>query len=201
MSQISETSASSPTENGLRRVKNTGNARFIDFYDGAEYLVEPGGEIVVPAVATDLWFGNPTFVNRPPYKMERQAEYQRLLVRYGCHVPPPEGPGEDRSMFPQVEVANLNGDRVYTVLDDPKGERVHLAAQTVSDHQALLDQIKQQSDDIERMKDLYKDLMRRDAALADGFATEDAPPTGASPSKRAQTRGKSTVSDISEALT
>ena len=131
-------------------------------WNSRRFTILPGQEDVVPFEVVQTYFGDPRATDitvsvrehpnaMPEWIPDRQTECRRL---YQYYLPSEFGtnrvsfrefvPG-DRSSFangisdraPNVEVYTVSGDRVYTVLDDPYGDRVIAAVPTRSDREAL----------------------------------------------------------------
>ncbi len=106
------------------KVKNTGDVVFRDGFDGTTYAIPPGEEAFLPAAAVLLWFGDNGLFNIDARTKPREKEVQRLRVKYGVY-----GDHDSwDSKTPSVEVYTLQGDRVYTLIEDIDGTKADEAA-------------------------------------------------------------------------
>lgn len=112
-------------------------------YDGRRYRLEPNKKIPVPFAAAALWLGDPRAsgniasvsdeeTGAVAWVPDRDSEHRRLVVRYG---------GEDHYQFPKMEVQDLDGNTVHTVVSDPEGDHVMTVEQTVDEAKAKDDRI------------------------------------------------------------
>jgi hypothetical protein len=115
------------------RLRNTGDKPFRDMFEGNEFTCPPGQEVFVPYGAACVWFGDPA---TPTLNEQRSSAYSKLRARYGILATDPQDKADDS--LPKVEVYTLstNSDglpeRIYTVLDDPKGIRGSSAPDAVN---------------------------------------------------------------------
>lgn len=92
---------------------------------------------------------------------DRASEVSRLRIFYGGEADRPDMEGIN---YPKVEVSNLEGERIYTVLDDPLGDRVISVSQTTQDKDELLAMLQRQQNEI--------DNMRRELGMLDEVTAE-----------------------------
>lgn len=129
------------------RLRNLGTTLWTDKWNNQQYRCAPGGEALVPFAGVCLWFGHPAAIDIPgdPKQKYRTEEFQRLCVKYGVYdkhqefVPGQvfqDDRGNDKNPIPQVEVYDLEGEKLITVLEDPEG---HTAAPFSIEEQANLD--------------------------------------------------------------
>jgi hypothetical protein len=97
------------------KVRNPGDSDFRERYDNRLYVVPPGGETLVPPEAAKLWVGDWDARNFNEIRRPRDDEVNRLKVKYGVYDqdPLPKAP---------LEVYDVAGGRISSVLDDPFGE-------------------------------------------------------------------------------
>lgn len=125
------------TVGAIVRVTNLDPTRiFRGMWDLAEYVIPPGGTDFMPFEAMKLFFGDPratTAVRSSrdgrgivAFLPDRPGEVRRLRLLYdhgfGDYTGR-EGPDVvwDMNKIPHVKVETLDGERVFTVLDDPAG--------------------------------------------------------------------------------
>jgi len=163
-------------------------------WNSRTWTVPVGGETHgIPFEVIKKDFGDPRSTDRvvavretpnsmPEFIPDRMTEvrrlqqlYQNTVIRFREYVP------GDRSFLeegitdraPKVEVYTLAGDRIYTVLDDPYGDRVVAAVPTRSDRDALAAQLAAQSELMAKMQAEVEELRNQ---LAVGSIETDAPP-------------------------
>jgi len=167
-------------------------------WNSRTWTVPVGGETHgVPFEAIKKDFGDPRSTDRvvavrdnpnapPEFIPDRLTEvrrlqqlYQNTVIRFREYVP------GDRSFLeegitdraPKVEIYTLAGDRIYTVLDDPYGDRVIAAVPTRSDRNALADQLTKQSEMMARMQKEMEELRNQLAGPVSERVELDAPPS------------------------
>lgn len=114
------------------RIRNLGTNEWRDKWNNQYYRCQAGGEALVPFAGVCLWFGHPNAIDVPgdPKKKYRTEEFQRLCVKYGVYdrhqefVPGvvfKDDRGNDKNPIPKIEVFDLEGARLVTVMEDPEG--------------------------------------------------------------------------------
>lgn len=153
------------------RVRNVGDEPVKVQWDSRVYKVPVNGETFMPFEAAKLWFGDPRsggnvashrdVMGMVSWIPDRATEVRRLRALYDNQF------GDERVIanHPHVEVYTQQGDRVYTVLDDPDGERTSPAVQSIMDHASLLDQVRRQQATI--------DLLVQQAGIGGPATVED----------------------------
>jgi len=123
------------------RIVNKGSAAFYIQWDSKVYTLEPEKDAFVPFEAACLWFGDPrstgtirsTRDNKGlvGFVPDREAEVRRLRVKFGNLG------GDERFVqnAPNIEVYDIQGTRIVTVLDDPEGKVVNVSMPTVQDRE------------------------------------------------------------------
>lgn len=143
------------------RIKNNSKEDFVGKYDQNVYRVKAGQEAIAPVEASWHWFGRPHAIDGR--KKERTDEVNRLNVLYGLFDDESGSIAEKRERnVPKCEVYDLDGERIYTVLDDPKGERINPSDQSAHEAELMNDQIQK--------------LQRELAALTSAAALADTSP-------------------------
>lgn len=137
------------------RVVNKADDPFVIAWDGRNYKLEPGKDQFVPFECATLWFGDPRSTNLVQSAVndkgirsfipDRESEVRRLRVKYGNQG------GDERyvQVHPFVEVYDVEGNRINTVLDDPDGETINVATPTVADNRDLQSLIERQQKQID----------------------------------------------------
>jgi len=168
------------------KVTNEHPTRFFrGFWDLAEYVIPPGQTEFMPFEAMKLFFGDPRAVDQVrssrdskglvAFLPDRAGEVRRLRLLYdhgfGDYTGK-EGPEVvwEPHKIPQVKVETLDGQRIYTVIDDPAGHSILPAHTTQAEEadlretvvrqgrllQSLMDRLGVTSlDDLETRKNVY----------------------------------------------
>lgn len=135
---------------------NEGDAPVTLMYDSRTYRLEPGRGIPMPFAAVALWFGDPR-ANESVQALrdqrglvafvpDRETEVRRLRAKYDNQL------GDERKITntPSVAIYSIpENERIYTVLDDPQGERVIEVSTTRQEQTDLLGMIARQQKQIE----------------------------------------------------
>lgn len=126
-------------------------------WNSRRYPIPVGSEGFVPFEAAANAFGDPRAAEMMgSYKdeagnvgfiLDRATEVRRLRTLYDNQT----GPENQILYAPQVTVADLEGNPISTVLDDPEGVAVHPVAQTALDRDSLLAQLQRQQRMIEML--------------------------------------------------
>ena len=163
------------------RVKNVGTKRFTDMFNSQPTMIDPGGETLVSMDAVALWLGDPETRDIDARRRHRTDEYERLLTRYGVY----QQEQTWHQVRPQLEVYTLEGVRVATVAEDPRGEGLDIVVSNDSTTETLLrtqlDSMKTQMDAItsalssdRSAKELVADMFADDPVAVDPAAPVDA---------------------------
>lgn len=150
-------------------------------YEPEGFMLEPGAERITHLGVALLYLGNPAAVNRGPTQAEklRDAEIKRVHRKWGfCRGLMSEeawyGAGLDKlsgepcgPFVPQIEVYDLDDNRMWMIHDDPTGERRNpQIAERVMDAQTG----KAMEQELAELKLLVKDLL---ASKNDGAPPPD----------------------------
>lgn len=115
------------------RIKNPTRSTFTAKYDGEAYTVPAGSESIVPIGAMITWAGDPSLRNHNARQKFRSEEVTRLHTKYGAY--------ENEKLWernkPKVEFYTMDGERIWTVVDDPDGEK---ASSNLTDEQTNITQ-------------------------------------------------------------
>lgn len=143
-------------DNGdIVRAVNTGDLPFTIGWDSRQYKLEPGKDTFIPFEAACLWFGDPRSSNSiqsiknqhgmVSFVPDRDSEVRRLRVKYGNIG------GDERFVDPgpSVDLYDLEGNQITTVLDDPEGDDVTVATPTITDQNSLVEMVARQQRQIE----------------------------------------------------
>lgn len=126
------------------QVRNLDDKPLDLLWDSKKYRIAPGAQQPIPFEAAKLAFGDPRsgpqmtsirdFRGVVHWLPDRASEIRRLRCLYDNQA------GDESTVLkhPKVEVFDLEGNRVVTVLDDPAGESVTPANQSVSDSNEIL---------------------------------------------------------------
>lgn len=102
------------------RVRNVGDRDVVFKWNKARYRIPPGADIPVPWPAMVRHMGDPRTVDLPgpdARSKQRTYEFQRLANKYGIY----SHHHKWNANIPKVEAYTLEGERIITVLDDPRG--------------------------------------------------------------------------------
>lgn len=157
-------------EQTIVRVKNLDPVRpFVDDYASQRYVIEPNGETIVPYFAMVYWLGDPRAVdvgdrNSQPHLQHRTMELDRLQTKYGTYGDswyPQEWeineensglyPSSRHRNLPKLEVTSMTGERLFTVIDDPEGNHLNPATQTVNENRNMAEAVVQMQQQIQAL--------------------------------------------------
>lgn len=152
------------------RIKNVGTERFSDMYNSQPTIIEPGGETLVSMEAVALWLGDPETRDLDARRKYRTDEYERLLTRFGVY--------QDEHLWdtvrPQLEVYTLDGARIVTVAEDPRGVGLDIQMSEDSTTETLL---RTQLDTMKTQMDAITSALQADGGaqrvVADMFGADD----------------------------
>lgn len=102
-------------------------------YNSQKYKMAPGGKCIAPFIAVCHWFGHPNAVDVDARNRYRTDEYARLRVSYGVY----DDESKWDEMIPHVEVHDLEGNKITTVLDDPRGDYLTPETSTIAEKAQL----------------------------------------------------------------
>lgn len=152
------------------RVKNVGTERFSDMSNSQPTMIEPGGETLVSMDAVTLWLGDPDSRDFDARRTFRTDEFERLLTRYGVY----QNEHMWEQIRPKLEVYTLEGQRILTVADDPRGTGLDIV---VSDDATTETLLRTQLDSMKTQMDAITNALSSDGAakqlVADMFAGDD----------------------------
>lgn len=117
--------------------------------------------------------------------IDRTEEYGRIRGLHGCFpgAPQDENSPNWEDVKPKVEIYEVNGTKVSTVIDDPEGENVPITERDDDDHmRATMQQMKDQLEDMQRKLDTSQSIVA--AHTAPSLPAEDSPETA--PKRRRQ---------------
>lgn len=161
--------------NDVVRIRNLMDREWSAMYNSQTYRMGPGGETIAPYIAVCNWFGHPEAVDMGPRERYRTDEYARLRVFYGVYD------DEDKwdELTPKVEVYDLDGNRITTVIDDPSGSALTPAQSTVAERDLLVRQMAQMQKQMAAMQ-TQLDVQNRQVAAEDTgdiISDDEAPKT------------------------
>jgi hypothetical protein len=126
-------------------------------WDSRSYVVQPGDSAFAPFEAVTVAVGDPrssdsTRVVRDEagnvgWVVDRETEVRRLRTLYDNQT----GDLAEIKYAPLLEVTDLEGDPIRTVLDDPDGDSVTTVQTTLLDRDQLLAQVQRQQRMIEQL--------------------------------------------------
>lgn len=152
------------------RVKNVGTERFSDMSNSQPTMIDPGGETLVPMEAVTLWLGDPDSRDFDARRTFRTDEFERLLTRYGVY----QNEHMWEQVRPKLEVYTLDGVRIATVAEDPRGEGLDIVVSNDSTTETLL---RTQLDSMKTQMDAITSALSSDGAakqlVSDMFAGDD----------------------------
>jgi hypothetical protein len=126
-------------------------------WDSRPYVCPVGKETFVPFEAMMVAFGDPRstenmrsirdVAGNVMFVSDRATEVRRLRTLYDNQIGP-----EDQILFaPEATVADVEGEAISTVLNDPEGEAVYPVPTTALDRDQLLAQLQRQQRMIEAL--------------------------------------------------
>ena len=172
-------------------VSNVGTRIFRGQWDMVDYVIPPGGSDFLPFEAVKLFFGDPRSTDQVrsardarglvSFLADRPAEVRRLRLLYSHgfgDFTGKEGVEQvwEDDKIPHVKVETLQGERVWTVLDDPAGSSVLPALVTQADDDRLRDIVEQQGKLIRSLMDRVGMQSLSDLANPEINLPEDTPP-------------------------
>lgn len=110
----------------LLRIRNTSPDKPLKLpHDGLGHVtIKPGEEAILPSSYGTVFFGNPAARNDTK-ELARETEHKRVLQLWGIYPGlKEEGLTEAETAaeaMPAFEVADMDGERIFMVLDDPDG--------------------------------------------------------------------------------
>lgn len=125
------------------------------------FTVRKGKSVFVPLEAMIIACGDPRSTDKiitvreaggeaTGWIPDREGEVYRLRSKYGQE---PTGRKDfDDIHVPKIEVTNLEGERVYTVLDDPYGEKGIVTTSTTAEKDELLAMLERQQGQIDKLR-------------------------------------------------
>lgn len=97
-------------------------------HDGmGDIVVPPGAETIVPFSYAAVCFGHPATRNEGVDRA-RDTVYSQVLTRWGMYPGINEDEWDD--LMPSFEVHTMEGERLWTVLEDPEGTRGDMPVMT-----------------------------------------------------------------------
>lgn len=139
------------------KVRNNGPTPLKWQWDSRRYLIPPGGEEFVPFECMKLYLGDPRASEKiystrdergvVGFVSDRPTEVRRLRMmydhRFGEYIPG-EVNAFDSTRIPDVQVFDLRGDTVPTVIDDPEGRGIVPSPQTRSQQDDVMSRLQRQ---------------------------------------------------------
>lgn len=146
----------------ILRVVNRDDYAHVVKWNSRKYTLQPGRDIFIPGACVFTWFGDPRATARyqslvdeegiPQFIPDRPTEIRRLRIKYGAGIDGDEY-SFDGVNTPNVEVWTADGDRVWTVLDDPSGDHVSPSPATVADEGSMRALLASQQRQIELLRE------------------------------------------------
>lgn len=163
------------------RLRNVGAEQWVGKYANQDYRMNPGQEAIVSFAAACLWFGHPDAVDVDDRNRYRTEEHERLRVRYGVYDSPIEVWDANT---PNIEVHDLDGNRLITVVDDPEGKHLNPAVSSQQEKTLMVEQMTRMQQQMKAMQAQMDQAERGDVAIANsGDVDEDESPfAGLTPS-------------------
>lgn len=174
-----------PSPRDSVRIVNNSDKPFRGVFEQRATVVRPGSVEFVPWAAACTWFGNPELRNTETSR-QREAEFKHLLAKYGVYHHAELAP----ALLPKIEVTDLQGNRIYMVLDDPDGRLANAPDATdasSTEAQVLERRVYEMQNQLTAMVSVLQELDPEKAKLLGAaFSTSvpagaDAVPAGATP--------------------
>lgn len=151
------------------QIKNVGVTDFVKEYHVDKIRIPAGQSMIVMWDIMVYWLGNPALTDASIRERDRTREVNRLRVLYGAY--------DDDAVWevnkPKLEVYQLTGERVWTVVDDPDGEHVTPASQSMAYAQTYEAQIAL----MQKQIDALQAMMQQQAAVTPALAATPVAPT------------------------
>lgn len=165
----------------LVRVKNLGDRPLRVAYNSKPIVIPAGQEIPMEKEAACVHFGNWELRNfpelsDPELRDARTLEYKRIRTLYGFHELVEDSEGTFQSSVPKVEIYEMDGSKVVTVLEDPKGDTLSVSGSSVTDKDAILQAMR---DQMAAMQSQMEELENRPPEVPDVDVPVDSPETAA----------------------
>lgn len=179
------------------RLRNIGSEPWTGKYANQDYRIAAGSEAIVSFAAACLWFGHPDAIDVDDRNRYRTDELDRLRVRYGVY----DGTKEQwDEATPNIEVHDLDGNRLITIIDDPDGAHLSPAQSSVQEKVAMQEQMARMAQQMKAMQAQIDLKDREHVAVANsGDIDEDANPFASKPGTPTAVGGESTPpADASE---
>lgn len=159
-------------------VTNLGLEDWEDAYDGIHYGCPSGGSVLVPRDGANLWFGDPTLLDRANDKARTRA-WDAIRARYGGY----DDPEVLEANLPKVRVTSIDGTvEIGSIIDDPSGASVNPARVTEADQADLATLVERHERELAHLRSQLKADLRKELAMAQGGdIPEDEPPSGPAP--------------------
>ena len=181
------------------RIRNVDDKSVTLKWARTKYTIEPGREAAVPWPAMVRHMGDPRTIDLPgndPRLKERTFEFNRLCKKYGVY--------DKHELFPnrvpKIEAYSFDGERIITVIDDPRGEHDTPERLTVEASMQNDQLVKQMMEQMQAMQAQIAALTGgQDSTAFQGLAPlqtlpGSVPATGAMPNP-ADDQGDSTIHD------
>lgn len=150
-----------PASASVVRVRNVGSVPFSSGFANNTYTIAVGAETIIPYDAAVLWLGDPNSRDLDGTRRNRLAEYTRLRTKYGAYA---DETSWDKNK-PKLEVYDLDGNRLYTVVDDPEG-----LESSPAPAQSTPTLVQEQMDRMAKELELLRGLLMQKLAGGDGNA-------------------------------
>lgn len=151
------------------KVINKSQKPIIWKYNSVKYPLRPDIPAIVPVEAMWNWLGNPELVDLDEQRRPRTDAFMRLQFKYGAYA---ERQWQD--VKPNVEVYDLDDNRITTIVDDPDGEAITPQSRTIHENTLLLERMAAQEHELKQLRQIL-DVNRRaqEAESAATAVTED----------------------------
>ncbi len=174
-------------DQSIVKIRNTGDTDHTDWYNGTQYTIPAGQEVLLPYDLMCLWLGHPKANNFNAQNRVRVMEYERLRLKYGVEARalemakdgvPVDSESLWESMRPKLEVRDIEDNVINTVADDPDGTTLRpLEEEATGENQIalILSELQEQK---RRTKILESELAQRrrtDSALNVAVGEDEAP--------------------------
>lgn len=158
-------------------------------FNNRDFTIPANSDAYVPFEWVKLYFGDPRSGEKVQRVQDergndmiiadRRAEVIRLrnywqssVIVFREYIPGEEFEGPISDLIPTVEVYSLNGDRIWTVVDDPYGHRVIASSPTRFEQDRSHQQLLEQSQTILEMKKMNELLLRKLGINSDELVNE-----------------------------
>lgn len=138
------------------RVVNVGDRVFEGWFNRHLYRIDPGAAVFVPRGFVNIYLGDWELDDQMGRVYKRREDWERLQLRYSY-----TDPKQWEASVPRMEVFDLDGNKLTTILEDPEGVSVNVHETTIAEHETLQGEVTR----LRNQLDNVMQLLNRQEAL------------------------------------